>query len=220
MKKFLSITVFISALLLISCQSKEEKAEKLIYEQLNNTLYDIDSYDPISTTVEKAYQTGYNDSVCFALALVTSYSLTQTQEYLEKAENAQRYMDIWGVPTYYSSTYSDNQYYRYQKESDENLQLAQASLMVTIHTGKELQDSIMKLDNSKEIGWQVTHNFRCKTQGGMSTIAHYRYIIDQDFHRILLIEDLDDEDYSRAREIIKMAIDKEFDEYNETDAYQ
>ena len=51
----ISITFF-------SCQSKEEKAIKLIQNELSKTLYDYESYSPIETIVTEAKQNIYNDT--------------------------------------------------------------------------------------------------------------------------------------------------------------
>lgn len=49
MKKLILILAAVSAIFLISCKSEIEKAEDIIRAYMFETLYDYDSYQPIST---------------------------------------------------------------------------------------------------------------------------------------------------------------------------
>lgn len=212
MKLKLLLLLLVSVVLtMTSCKSKEEKAADLIKTELSKSLYDFASYEPIETTVTEAYQTAYNDSTCFNMAVVIAYGMKKTSDLLEEATDAKERAEIWGPPTYYSSSYSDSQFRKYQSEMNDKREEALASIQIINTMGKALQDSIAKLDKSKVIGWDVKHRFRCKTRGGNASIGDYRYVLSPDFKSVLFYEDTDEEIYSTAREIIEMAINHKFD---------
>lgn len=200
------------ALMLASCKSNERKAEDLIRAELSKTLLDFNSYEPIETTVVEAYENAYNDSWCLQQAMAISQCMKNAEEYKEAMSDARERMDIWGAPSYYSSSYSDNQYYKYQAQAEENLSKLKTELDFIRMWGIALQDSIKCLDTGKIIGWEVKHRFRCKTRGGQSAIADYRYILDKKFENVILREEMDDDDYSGARACLEFAEKNGFDE--------
>lgn len=191
--------LILSMTLLGSCASKEEKASKLIKEELSKTLLDFESYQPIETEVKEAKLNLFNDTAFWKNGQALAYSMKESSDYLDRAESAKKKMNIWGPPTAYSSSYSDEQYYQYKKEYEDANSKAMTLAYICKGLAKIMQDSIAKCDTSKVIGWEVKHRFRCKTRGGNSTIADYRYIIDKGFTKILLREDKDDKDDERVR---------------------
>lgn len=201
----------ISIVMLISCQSKEEKAAELIKNKLSKTLYDFESYQPIETTVTEAKMTMFNDSVCWKKAATLAYGVKEASEYMRKADKAEAYMNIWGKPSYYSSSYSDNQYYKYMEECGENLKKVANALEVCKSIADQLKEQIAKLDTAKVIGWEAIHRFRCRTRGGNSTIGNYRYVLDKDFKTIILQEDMDEE--TDIRETLKSVANGDFYDY-------
>ena len=198
-KTFNYLVISLIAILLVSCQSKEEKAAEYIKNELSKTLYDFDSYQPIETNVTVAKMTMYNDSACWRMAAEIACYIKESSEWLEEAKSEKKDMDIWGPPTYYSSSYSDDQYYFYKKLYEDHLSNAEFMLKLSERVVAELKERIAELDTAKVIGWEVKHRFRCKTKGGNSTIADYRYVLDKDFKNTILQEDIDDEDDKSIR---------------------
>lgn len=198
------------SIFMISCQSKEEKAEKLIRNELSKTLYDFESYQPVETTVTEAKMTMFNVSECWENALAVAYGIEKGSEYLEEAETAQEYMALWGKPSYYSSTYSDNQYYKYKREYEEKLEKVKSTYKAYQSIVAELKLQIAKLDTAKVIGWEARHRFRCRTKGGDPTIVDYRYVLDKDFKTIILQEDTDEE--TAVRDVLNSVVNGDFDE--------
>ena len=196
----------------ISCKSNEKKAAELIKAELYQTLYDFESYEPIETTVKKAYETAYNDFNCHQQAIETNKSMQKADEYTNAFEKAKQFMDIW-EPGYYSSTYTKEQYNKYKRIFDENLEKAQEELANTKQLGLALQESIKKLNPQKQIGWVAEHRFRCKTRGGMPAIGHYRYIIDKKFKNIIFSYDTEDEEEAQIMTILIAAENGGFDKY-------
>lgn len=204
MKKTTPFIALIACLMLLfSCQSKEKKAAKLIEKELSKTLYDFESYQPVETTLTEAKLTMYNDTTSWRKAEVLVYCLDKITNYTEAAEEAKELMDIWGPPSYYSTTYSDKQYYKYKEEYETNTKKRFDYLDIFNSIAKELQEMIAQLDTTKVIGWEVNHRFRCKTRGGLSTFGNFRYVIDKDFEHILIQEDLDDTDESHIRSTLQ-----------------
>lgn len=89
-------------IVMVSCQSKEEKAAEFIKNELSKTLYDFESYQPIETTVTEAKMNMFNDSACWKKAAALAYGMKKATEYLEETKDAKEHMDIWGRPSYYS----------------------------------------------------------------------------------------------------------------------
>ena len=198
-------------ILMVACQSKEEKAAELIKNELSKTLYDFESYSPIETTVTEAKLSVYTDTVCWKKANILLYAFNYSKECLDKAKEAQERMEIWGPPTRYSSSYSDNQYYKYKKEWDEKTKTALTSWEVLKALAKNLKDTLQTLDSEKVIGWEVKHRFRCKNKGGNSTIGDYRYVIDKNFKTVLIREDTDEDEYKNLREIVESTLKGDFE---------
>ena len=205
-KSRILLLLFTLPLIFTSCKSKEDKAAELVKNELSKTLYNFESYEPIETKVSEAYENAYNDTTCFSQAMAISYIMSKTSKALDEAKDAKERAEIWGPPTYYSSSYSDSQYRKYSAEAKEKADEALKGYELFKTMGSALTDSIKLLDNKKVIGWEIKHRFRCKTRGGQNTIADYRYIIDPNFKTVYFCEDLDDDDYKRAREVIEAAI--------------
>lgn len=204
MKRIVHYFVITAILFLVcSCKSKEEKAEELIRTELSKTLYDFDSYQPIETKVSVAKCNMYNDTACWKLGHTLAYGMEQFLEYKEKIEDARDHMNIWGRPSYYSSSYSDNQYYKYKAEAEEAVTLAMAALLVNKQIADELKDSVNALDTTQVIGWEVVHDFRCKTRGGSPEIGHYRYVISKDFKTVYICEDTESSRDKHTREALE-----------------
>lgn len=208
--KLMMVVMF--AIYMVSCQSKEEKAEEFIKNELSKTLYDFESYQPIETTVTEAKMTMFNDSACRSQAAVIDYGIKTAKEYLNDSKNAKERMEIWGKPSYYSSSYSDNQYYKYKEEYEENFKKGRDAYALCKTLADELKKEITKLDTTKVIGWEAKHRFRCKTKGGNSTIADYRYVFDKDFKRVIVREDMDNEDESRIRDVLISVVEGDFED--------
>lgn len=217
MKRTLQLMALgIVSLLIVSCQSNEERAAKLIKKELYKTLYDFESYQPVETVVTEAQETVYNDSACWAMADDLAYCLNKVAEYLEEAEEAKESMLVY-LPNAYSLPYMDNKYRTYKNEYERSLEKCQAQRDLCKDIVVALKLRIAQLDTSKVVGWEVTHIFRCKTRGGYPGIGRYRYVLDKDFERVILKEDMDDDDdddtYER-RGVLTSVLDGDFDDWD------
>ena len=202
MKKCVILLTIFAAFSVTGCKSNEEKANELIRTELSKTLYDFDSYQPIETIVKEAKNTALNNEECWAYAMVAISFLNDATKDIEKAKNAQEYMEIWGPPTYYSSSRSDRKYYEYKKECNEHLANAERNLKKSKVATDSLKCIKIRLDTMRIIGWEVNHKFRCKSKGGYASIGNHKYIIDKNFEKIIFQTDTDDEKYSMIIDIL------------------
>ena len=200
------LTLFFVAILLglslVQCISNEEKALKLINEQMFKTLFDFESYQPVETRIDSAFHTPYNDSINLRYAVFCSVARDRFDDYLEKAENARNAVEIW------ADSYSSYGRQKLQDAYNEGTTaLTSASLMINMI---ELYYDSIKMRSSEFdkdfIGWQVTHKFRCKTKGGYSDLSTKVYIMDNKFTQIIDEIDVDDEEYKEYQSIIKDAL--------------
>jgi hypothetical protein len=201
-------------LLIVGCKSNEEKAEELIKTELSKTLYDFESYSPVETTVTKAKHSVYTDTNYYKMTVKVNATFDLFTKSVVEAADLVEKMSIYGPPSYYSSSYSDYQYYKYKKEGKEKIKEAQKYLDLVKEYSKNLKDSLKTIDTTKIVGWEVTHRFRCKTKGGLPTFGNFRYVIDKDFKKIILEEDMDDESYEKIRETVKFVINGDIDTVN------
>lgn len=123
-------------------------------------------------------------------------------------------MSIWGAPSYYSSSYSDSQYYKYKNQYQNALSESLLGVFVCQKIAEEIKDTLSNLDTTQVIGWEVFHDFRCKTRGGDSEIGHYRYIISKDFKSIILCEDREGETDKSIREALETTTTDYWDNIN------
>ena len=207
MKKHL-IPFLLISFVIVGCNSKEEKAAELIKKELYKTLYDFDSYSPIETIVTEAKQSVYTDTAFFKSAQTILIGLNIAKECKEKASEAEEKMDLWGEPSYSSSSYSDKKYYKYKEEYQKNMEQFFGTWLGLKSLEKNLKDTLQTIDPQNTIGWEVKHKFRCKTQGGYSSIGNFRYVIDKNFKNVLLYEDMDDDNFEKLRDKIEKVINK------------
>ena len=197
MKK-VSLVFFVIVLLLSACQSKEEKANEMIKEELYKTLYDFSSYEPIETTIDSAFTSIYKDSTILYNAILLQATMKLADEKLEEIRDAFSSIEIW--QNSYSS-YGRRKFYELREKIEEDLEEAKVyqKLMNEITIG--MKKEIDKFEPTF-YGFQATHRFRCKTKGGNFTLADYLYIFDEDFKTILSKTDLDNEDEKKLRSLI------------------
>lgn len=80
------------------------------------------------------------------------------------------------------------------------------------------RDSIVGLSDTLQdsfIGWQVTHDFRCKTKGGNPDIGHYVFVMDKDLKTIIAKKDLSDDDEKEMKSIIDESLAMSEEERND-----
>jgi len=183
-----------------SCKSNEDKANKLIKDDMFKTLYDFSSYEPIETIVDSAYTSMYSDSLIVLHAFGANMALKKARENLEDLKSAEKSMEIWR-PNSYSSNYAISQYKEALNEYKEKLGLATSYLAMSDSLSKLV---VVQIKDFKPefIGWEAKHKFRCKNKGGNFSLGDYSYIIDPKFLSIIRRDDLDDETFAEVKVVI------------------
>ena len=192
-KLFYFLAAVIVAVTVTSCKSKEEKAAELIKQELSHVLYDFGSYEPIETVVTEAKHIPINDSACVnkALDAIAYYELAV--EYAKDGKSSLETMNIWGKPTRYSSSYSDNRYYENKYEFVDAVKKANTCIKKYNSSINDLKIIMNRVNPSETLGYNVEHSFRCKSKGGIWLIEHYRFIVDKKIKKIIFYVDEKDE---------------------------
>lgn len=91
------------------CQSREEKAAKLIKEEMFKTLYDFESYEPIETKIDSAFTSIYTDTLALLYANEVKTMFDELNEEKSEYESAKTSMEIW------SDSYTSLGIYKYNE---------------------------------------------------------------------------------------------------------
>lgn len=204
-KLLLSLLAITICLSFNQCKSKEDRANELIKDYMFKSLYDFGSYEPIETKFDSAFHTIYTDSTARFYAYYIFFSKHELDNLKSEYESIKTSVDIWCDGNYYSS-YSHKKCQDCLDEAKDNLR-KQFFLLSQIDT---YRDSIIGLSDTLQnefIGWQVSHDFRCKTKGGSPDIGHYVFIMDKDVKTILSKKDLNDKEAEEATSIIKETLE-------------
>ncbi len=193
--------LFILLLLaLVSCQSKEEKADKLIKEEMYKTLYDFSSYEPIETIVDSAFTSIYQDTLILGYARLMDDYLEKASEYIEKTEASQSALEIGG------GRYSGlSNYKKAMEEFNLNLDMAEENMNSYLEIQKLTKE---RAENFQRFfcGWQAKHKFRYKTKEGRFDLSNRLYVFDPDLKKITYQENTDDQEQIKLKEIIDEAL--------------
>lgn len=201
MRKILILTTL--AILLIGCTSKEDKANKLIKDEMFKTLYDFESYEPIETKIDSAYNSIYIDKEALSLAYEAHKYLKEVNKCMDKSKEARRTMEIWMDSYSYTGKTKYNQA---KDEANSNIDKAKEYLAKIDELCAKIKERNSNIDNNF-IGWKATHKFRCKNKGGNFDLGNYMYVFDSKIKNITYKEDLDDEDTILIKGLISEALE-------------
>lgn len=192
MKKVLQYTILLvlSFVSFSACKSNEQKAAALIKDYMFKNLFDYESYEPIETSIDSAYNQPMMNSQILALALDSVEKEKESEEHHEKYEDASRTEDIWSGGW---SSYSTREYNKARKKAIEELIASIEGTRASVRNLKQIKSMADTL-SSGFIGWAAIHSFRCNTRGGSKTIGNYLFIFDKNFKTILNVFDANDED--------------------------
>jgi hypothetical protein len=163
----------------IACTSKEEKAAKLIKNEMYKTLYDFASYEPIETKIDSAFTSVYTDTTIAVYVYLASDYLEKANEFLKEMKDNRSTMEIW------SDSYSSYGYSKYKNAKNE-YETNLAKTKDYLSKINIISDTIKVMANNiphKFCGWSATHKFRCKNKGGNFDIGNNLYIISPDFKK-------------------------------------
>lgn len=107
MKKILFLATVV--LVMTGCKSREEKAAKLIKQEMFKTLYDFESYEPIETKIDSAFTSIYTDTLALMYANEVKIKFDELEKEEAEYESAKSAMEIW------SDSYSSLGVYKYNE---------------------------------------------------------------------------------------------------------
>lgn len=165
MKKIL-LLVSAVALILTSCSSNEDKAEKLVSDCIKDYLTYPESYEAISTRIDSS---SINVSKIVELLELTKEvaKLNSEIESLERSiESAQTTMEIYAPTRYYYSEHSRGEYNRAKAEIEEHKSDLEKLTPKLNEKVSALRSSASNIYDEEFNGWAVTHRFRSKGDNG------------------------------------------------------
>ena len=190
---FIAIIVFS----IYGCQSREEKALATIREEMNKTLDDIKSYEPIETKIDSLKHDRYGDTLLVNIILRMKLTEGLIVDFEKDYKEAKKLFDIWDDPRMYN--YSGFAYNKRKKAYDD-MQIASIGLEALKMTQLEYLDTLLVLvkEHTGELyGWRVSHKYRFKTKDGASSLNHLVYFMDKKCEKILFkMSGNEDDDFS------------------------
>ena len=175
----------ISVLVLCGCgKSIEEQAQEAVKNELHKNLYYFDSYEPLETTVDSAFNTPENNPDVRELMKIVSEQGNQAKEFASELEDAERSIASLSDARELGASFA----YDYN-EAVKNKVYVETKIKRNL---KEAWGDMLKLSeyfaqtNNNFIGWRVTHTYRAKTRGGDPSIGREVYIFSKDFKNLLL----------------------------------
>ncbi len=178
MKKLLFLSL---AILAVSCSpSPQEKAEALIKDAVQKSLYLPDTYQAVETKIDSAF-TPYHDpefvNICLDMC-EKGYELDKLDSQINRAKSG---MAIWSGP--YMTSFSKEQY-RQAKEEYEAAQEKYDALMAYV----QKKSLVLKEKLEKEpefIGFRAHHTYRANNNAGDTMLVQEYFLLDADITTII-----------------------------------
>ena len=150
--------------LLISCESREDKIQKAVSQELKGVVYDFERYEPVKTQIDSAFFSPYIDPEIKSLMMALAKPAKELETAKRDYNNALSSIAFWDCGSAYS---------RQQRKEAISKRDAAKNKIKNIQT--QLKSAIKNLytqvhkDETKDnefIGWFVTQRYKCKTGGG------------------------------------------------------
>lgn len=189
MKKI--IILFTLIVLLFSCTSKEKRAEKLIKQDLFETLFDYSSYEPVKTDkLDSAFSSPQTDSTIYSLASDFKYVFDKCNEVEEKINDELSDMKLW-VGSY--GYYGLSKYAEAKEKFDEDMELYKYYAH-SVDSLREILRIQIRDFKPEFIGYETIHRFRSKNRAGNYTLSDIEYVFDKNIKNIIRRENISDGD--------------------------
>lgn len=188
----------IAAIFMVSCsESNEEKAEKLIKNEMNKVLVNFDTYEPIETVLDSAYAPVMTADVfnkCFNIP-------DQLEMMLQLKEESQ---EAYSMMNSYQRIYSthDETYKKYKERYESTSKKAE----IIENKLKALNDSIDNLSKEEPFfnGYIINHKFRYVTKDGEKSIGAFLFLVDKEISRVEFMIDTEEDKYKAMNELIQL----------------
>lgn len=213
-----AILALTTTLLFVQCdteESRKEKAENLIKQDLFETLPDYKSYELVSLEMDsieetwisipgiidlaKEYQQAFADE---GNAKIRYNELLDRKEKLgERAFNRYMASDLFGLAKIGKE----------KKQLDNEIAAADSQWAEAAERSEslynELTDKIAKNISEDFAGWNVRHKFRANNDDGVSQLYCYHYYISPDMKRIIIKWDDEDEKIPQLFHLMESVLD-------------
>ncbi len=175
----------ISALVLCGCgKNIEEQAQDAVKNELHKNLYYFDSYEPLETTVDSAFNTPENNPDVNEFMRSVWEQMDQVKEFAVELENTERTIASLSDARKLGGSFA----YDYNEAAKDKVYVEtriKDNLKVVYENALKFSKFISQADSSF-IGWRVMHTYRAKTRGGDPSIGREVYIFSKDFKKVLL----------------------------------
>lgn len=196
-QKFLLGAVVVT--MLASCNlSPETKANYLIKKAMKMSLYQADTYDPVSTQLDSAF-TPFDDPAFYDKTLKIYRLGKSIEKYKREMKSAQSTMSIYDY-TYFSS-YGRNKYREAKKEYDELAAKKTKAENKVKQYAAELKTEMEK--KPQFIGFKATHSYRANNNAGQTMFGETVFLFDKDISQVVEIYNSDENDYKAVQILYK-----------------
>lgn len=199
MKKILFFAIVVFGLFASCTKSPEQKAEALIKEYLEKTLYHPDTYAPTETKLDSAF-TPFDSPDFYEKTLKMAKLSMAVQKYDDEVKQAQSEVSLWSGP--YQTSYERNSL----QEAKEKYEIALENKNKAIEESKKLGEILKKDINKKGefIGFKAFHSYRANNNAGQTIGGRAEFIFDKNMTKIIASYDLDSEESQAVAYIYKM----------------
>lgn len=188
MKKFflhciIGLSVYFSLVTLVACSSIEDKANKVIKEDMYNYLIDYDSYQPVETKVDSLMNNIYGDTIIFDQIMTYNALKREVDKYGWTQSESAPIADIWSDVNY--AEYSNNEFKKMSEQDRDAFKCLGSNSDLWETISSNIDAASKGHSDGSFYGYLVTHKFRCKNRDGQVTLNCYRYFIDKEFSKII-----------------------------------
>ena len=207
MRRIARYALFLATIItLYSCQTNEQKANKLIRTHMQNSLYDYASYKPMQTRIDtlRAAEMFRDLMPQVEIYVETQSKIKAIDNKIEDANrNVRRAksnmewkksMLQYGFSSYYKAEYENaKEEYKSAREKLEELKTERVENEQKIDDVKATIIEIFSKSNEYEdYGWLIDHSFKCNTMGGFPSVGHEIFLVDKEFRTIYYNNDAED----------------------------
>ncbi len=172
MRKFLLLFAAIACAAFVGCSNPEKHAQKLVKQQLKETLHDWNSYESVKF--------GSLDSV-YTTVLENPEYKTMSDEFVELVNEMRSAMDDY-------KRYKDMGYLFASERKAAFDKMTECNNIC--EPLKFKMDSIENIFVPEFKGWSIDHSFRANNLAGHKGIHHERYYFDKEITQIVDSEDI------------------------------
>ena len=201
MKKF-SFSLMLATILLTACHNSPiDKANKLIMEEVQKTLYIPDSYDPVDTQLDSAFAP-YDDPDFCIKASELQEKERELQRHKEKAKFAKSSMSIWSNPY---SAFAKNEYQESKAEYREANKKAK-------ETEKDIQEISTYLNQREQeqpkfIGYKAYHRYQAENNAGQVLMNDEVFLIDKELTQIIYVYETEGDIIDKLMNVLEKTLD-------------